>query len=161
MRLTLNISLRTYTHNTCKVPQYQIYHSKINQKVFTFSRYSCKKWRQDILQKKTCTLFVIDNQIKMFLEIQYTTRSNENTINTNKKAYFKLPYIGTIFSNATKIKLKQICDKYCWNISHPKISSILCCLPIYLFWCHWLWSFSFWVQLKEVIHRTRKKQILN
>ena len=28
--------------------------------------------------------------------------------------YFKLPYIG-IFSNATKIKLKQICDKYCKN----------------------------------------------
>lgn len=64
-------------------------------------------------KKNMYPIYVIDNQIKMFLEIQYTTRSNENTINTNKKAYFKLPYIGTIFSNATKIKLKQICDKYC------------------------------------------------
>ena len=50
---------------------------------------------------------VIDNQIKRFLEIQYTTISNENTVNNNKKIYFQLPYIGT-FSNATKIKLNQI-----------------------------------------------------
>ena len=53
--------------------------------------------------------FVIDNQIKKFIEIQYTTERNENTVNNNKIVYFKLPYIGT-FSNATKIKLKQICD---------------------------------------------------
>ena len=46
--------------------------------------------------------------------MQYTTISNENTVNNNKKVYFKLPYIGT-FSNATKIKLNQICDKYCKN----------------------------------------------
>ena len=55
-------------------------------------------------------MFVIDNQIKRFLEMQNTTINNENTINNNKKGYFKLPYIGT-FSNATKIKLKQIFDK--------------------------------------------------
>ena len=36
---------------------------------------------------------VIDNQIKSFLEMQNTTISNENTINNNKKVYFKLPYI--------------------------------------------------------------------
>ena len=59
-------------------------------------------------------IFVIDNQIKRFLEMQYTTISNESTVNNNKKVYFKLPYIGT-FSNATKIKLNQICDKYCKN----------------------------------------------
>ena len=33
---------------------------------------------------------------------------------TKKKVYFKLSDIGT-FPNATKIKLKQICDKYCKN----------------------------------------------
>ena len=59
-------------------------------------------------------MFVIDNQIKRFLEMQYTTINNENTINNHKKVYFKLPYIGN-FSNATKIKLKQIFDKYCKN----------------------------------------------
>ena len=34
--------------------------------------------------------------------MQYTTISNENTVNNNKKVYFELLYIGT-FSNATKI----------------------------------------------------------
>ena len=43
--------------------------------------------------------------------MKHTTLNNVNTIKNNKKVYFKLPYIGT-FSNATKIKLKQICDKY-------------------------------------------------
>ena len=60
------------------------------------------------------TIFVKDNQIKSFLEIQYTTINNESTINNNKKVYFKLPYIEA-FSNATKIKLKQIWDRYCRN----------------------------------------------
>ena len=46
--------------------------------------------------------------------MQNTTINNENTINNNKKVYFKLPYIGG-FPNATKIKLKQICNKNCKN----------------------------------------------
>ena len=40
-------------------------------------------------------IFVNDNQIKRFLEVQYTTINNEDTINNNKKLYFKLPYIET------------------------------------------------------------------
>ena len=51
-------------------------------------------------------------QVKEFLEIQYTTKSNENAINDNKKVYLKLPYI-LAFSNATK----HICDKYCKSIN--------------------------------------------
>ena len=64
--------------------------------------------------------------------MQYTTISNENTVNNNKKVYFKLSYIGT-FSNATKIKLNQICDKYCKNtnivvpFSPLKIGSFFSC----------------------------------
>ena len=50
-------------------------------------------------------IFTKDNQIKFFLEIQHSTKSNENTINDNKKVYFKLPHTGT-FSKTTKIKLK-------------------------------------------------------
>ena len=47
----------------------------------------------------------------MFLEIQYTDKSNKNTSNNNKNLYFKLLYIGT-FLNTTKIY-----DKYCKNIN--------------------------------------------
>ena len=69
---------------------------------------------KDTLQKNMYPIFVSDNQVKRFLQMQYTNINNENTINNNKKVYFKLPHIGT-FSNKTKIKLKQICDKYCKN----------------------------------------------
>ena len=31
-----------------------------------------------------CPIFVLDNEIKKFLEIQYTTKSNRNTFNDNK-----------------------------------------------------------------------------
>ena len=70
----------------------------------------------NIILQRNITTFVIDNQIKKFFEIQYTTKINENTINNNKKVYFKLPYFYCIlpiyrrysvyiptFSNATKI----------------------------------------------------------
>ena len=33
-------------------------------------------------------IFVTDNQIKNFLEMQYTTIKNENTPNSNKKSMF-------------------------------------------------------------------------
>ena len=69
-------------------------------------------------------IFVIDNLIKSFLEMQYTTINNENTANNNKKVYFKLPYIGSI-SNATKMKPKQICDKYCKNTNTAVVFSRL------------------------------------
>ena len=61
-----------------------------------------------------------------------TTVSNEKTVTNNKKVCFKLPYIGT-FWNATKIKLNQICDKYCKNtnivvaFSPLKIGSFFSC----------------------------------
>ena len=77
---------------------YLIFHDEINK-------------IKNILQNNMHPMFLIDNQIKKFLEMQYTTTSNENTINNNKKVYFKLLYIKT-FSNATKMKLKQIYDKY-------------------------------------------------
>ena len=79
---------------------------------------------KNILQKNTNPMFVIDNQIKKFLEMQYTAINNENTINNNKKG---------AFSNATKMKLKQICLKYCKNtnivvvFSSLKIESFFSC----------------------------------
>ena len=97
------ISLKNcLTHRAFKIySSYLIFHDKINK-------------MKNILQKDMHPIFVIDDQIKSFLEMQYTTINNENTINNNKKVHFKLLYIGT-FSNATKIKLKQKCDKDCKN----------------------------------------------
>ena len=79
---------------------------------------------KNILQKNMCPIFVIDNHIKRFLEIQYTTISNESTINKNENVYFKLLYVKT-FLNTTKIELKQICDKYCKNTNIVVASSPL------------------------------------
>ena len=70
------------------------------------------KNKNPVLQKNRYPIFVIGNQIKKFLEIQYTTKSNKNTINNNEKVYFKLLYTET-FLKATKSKRKQICGKYC------------------------------------------------
>ena len=61
---------------------------------------------KNILQKNMYPLFAIDNQIKRYIEMQDTTITNKNTVNNNKKLYFKFPYIGS-FSNATKIKLNK------------------------------------------------------
>ena len=47
-------------------------------------------------------IFVTDNLIKSFLEMQYTTINNENTPNNNKKVYFKLPYILVVFQTQPK-----------------------------------------------------------
>ena len=84
--------------------------------------------------------FAINNQTKRFLEMQYTSISNENTVNINKRLYFKLPYIGN-FSNATKIKLIQICVKYCKNtnivvvFSPIKVGSFSVSVPKFLQSC--------------------------
>ena len=43
-------------------------------------------------------------QVKEFLKIQYTTKSNENAINNNKKVYLKSPYI-LAFSTQPKLNL--------------------------------------------------------
>ena len=39
-------------------------------------------------------MIVIDNQIKRFLEIQYTTINNENTVNNNKKYVLNYRILG-------------------------------------------------------------------
>ena len=84
--------------------------------------------------------FAINNQTKRFLEMQYTSIRNENTVNINKRLYFKLPYIGN-FSNATKIKLIQICVKYCKNtnivvvFSPIKVGSFSVSVPKFLQSC--------------------------
>ena len=83
------------------------------------------KNKKSVLRKNMYPIFVIGNQIKKFLEIQYTTESNKNTIDNNEKeVYFKLLYIET-FSKATRSKRKQICGKYCKDTNIAAGSSSL------------------------------------
>ena len=86
--------IKCLIHKAFKIrSSYLVLHNKINK-------------IKNILQKNMYPIYIIDNQIKKFLEIQYTTKSNKNSINSNKKVYFKIPFIGA-FSNATNIKLNK------------------------------------------------------
>ena len=49
--------------------------------------------------------YLIDKEIKTFLENKFTTKENTNIDHNNKSvSYYKLPYIGS-YSNSTKKKL--------------------------------------------------------
>ena len=93
---------------------------------------------------------VIDNQIKTFLDKQFTVDSG-TTSEKQKTFHYTLPYIGH-FSHVTKKKLRRNCECFCKDIdvkiafSLLKLSSFLSCkdiLPkslhshvIYQFKCH-------------------------
>ena len=74
---------------------------------------------------------VIDNQIKTFLDKQFTVDSG--TISKKQKTlHYSLPYIGH-FSHVTKKKLKHICERFFKDIdisiafSPLKLSSFFSC----------------------------------
>ena len=68
--------IKCFAHRAFKISSsYIIFHNEINK-------------IKNILQKNMYPIFVIDNQTKKFLEMQYTTIRNENTVNNNKKVYF-------------------------------------------------------------------------
>ena len=68
--------IKFLVHRAFKISSsYIIFHNEVNK-------------IKNILQKNMYPIFVIDNQIKRFLEMQYTTISNENTVNNNKKCIF-------------------------------------------------------------------------
>ena len=49
--------------------------------------------------------YLIDKEIKIFLENKLTTKENTNIDHNNKSvSYYKLPYIGS-YSNSTKKKI--------------------------------------------------------
>ena len=84
-----------------------------------------------LLQKNTYPKSVIDNQIKTFLDKQFTVDSG--TISKKQKSlHYSLPYIGH-FSHVTKKKLKHICGRFCKDIdisivfSPLKLSSFFSC----------------------------------
>ena len=69
--------IKCFIHRAFKISlSYMIFHSEINK-------------IKNILQKNMYRIFVIDNQIKRFPDVQYTTINNENAINNNEKVYFK------------------------------------------------------------------------
>ena len=47
--------------------------------------------------------YLIDREIKTFLENKFTTKENTNTDNNKSVSSYKLPYIGS-YSNSTKKK---------------------------------------------------------
>ena len=59
--------------------------------------------------------YLIDKEIKIFLENKLTTKENTNIDHNNKSvSYYKLPYIGS-YSNSTKEKDYELCKNFCKN----------------------------------------------
>ena len=84
-----------------------------------------------LLQKSMYDKRVIDNQIKTFLDKQFTVDSS-TTSETQKTLHYSLPYIGH-FSHVTKKKLRHICERFSKDInikiafSPLKLSSFFSC----------------------------------
>ena len=67
-----------------------------------------------LLQKNMYPKSVIDNQIKTFLDKQFTVDS-VTTSEKQKTLHYSLPYIGH-FSHVTKKKLRHIWERFCKDI---------------------------------------------
>ena len=74
---------------------------------------------------------VIDNQIKTFLDKQFTVDSG-TTSEKQKAFHYSLPYIGH-FSHVTKKKKEEVCERFCKDIDNSiafsplKVSSFFSC----------------------------------
>ena len=63
-----------------------------------------KQTIKNLLTKNIYPSYLIDKEIKKFLEKKFTTKENTNIVHNNKSvSYYKLPYIGS-YSNSTKKK---------------------------------------------------------
>ena len=67
-----------------------------------------------LLQKNMYPKSVIDNQIKTFLDKQFTVDS-VTTSKKQKTSHYSLPYIRH-FCHLTKKKLRHICERFCKDI---------------------------------------------
>ena len=68
-----------------------------------------------LLQKNMYPKSVIDNQIKILLDKQFTVDS-VTTSEKQKTLHYRLPYIGN-FSHVTRKKLIHICERFCKDIN--------------------------------------------
>ena len=78
-----------------------------------------------------CPRSIIDNQVKTFLDKQFTLDGG-TTSAKQKTLHYSLPYIG-YFSHVRKKKLRYICERFCKDIdikiafSPLKLSSFFSC----------------------------------
>ena len=74
-----------------------------------------KQTIKNLLMKNLYPSYLIDKEIKKFLENKFTTKENTNIVHNNKSvSYYKLPYIGS-YSNSTKKKIYELCKTSCKN----------------------------------------------
>ena len=67
--------------------------------------------------------YLIDKEIKTFLENKFTTKENTNIDHNNKSvSYYKLPYIGS-YSNSTKKKIDESFKTFCKNTNFKIVFS--------------------------------------
>ena len=111
--------IRCIIHRTFKISSsYIIFHNELEKIKIS-------------LQKNMCPKSVIDNQIKTFLDKQFTVGS-VTTSEKPKTLHHSLPYVGH-FSYVTKKKLRHICERFCKDIdlkiafSPLKLSSSFSC----------------------------------
>ena len=68
-----------------------------------------------LLTKNLYPSYLINKEIKTFLENKITTKKNTNIDHNNKSvSYYKLPYIGS-YSSSTKKKTYELCKTFCKN----------------------------------------------
>ena len=101
--------------------------------------------------KNLYSSYLIDKEIKKFLENKVTIKENTNIDhNNNSASYYKLQYIVS-YSSSTKKKIYELCKTFCKNtnakivfspfklqdifffkILFASCSEVLCCVRIYL-----------------------------
>ena len=102
--------IKTLLHRPFKISSSWNFFDQEKQKIINF------------LMKNLYPSYLIDREIKTFLENKFTTKENIN-IDYNKSAsYYKLPYIGS-YSNSTKKKIYELCKKFCKNASVKMVFS--------------------------------------
>ena len=70
---------------------------------------------KNLLMKTLYTSYLIDKEIKKFLENKFTTKENTNIdLNNKSVSSYKVPYIG-FYSNSTKKKLYGLCKTFSKN----------------------------------------------
>ena len=75
---------------------------------------------KNLLMKNLYPSYLIDKEIKTFLENKLTTKENTNIDHNSKSvSYYKSPYIA-FYSNSTKKKIYKLCKTF-WKNTNIKI----------------------------------------
>ena len=74
-----------------------------------------KQTIKNLLMKNLYPSYLIDKEIKKFLEKKFTTKENTNIAHNNKSvSYYKLLHIGS-YSNSTKKTIYELCKTFYKN----------------------------------------------